>query len=186
MIFRESPLKGAFVVEVERLSDDRGFFARTFCQRDFEAQGLSPATAQCNISFNHRKGTVRGLHFQQPPHEEAKVVRVTRGAIFDAIVDLRPSSPTFLEVFAITLSAEKRNQLYIPKGFAHGFQTLEDDSEVFYQMSDFFQPGAARGYRWNDPAFAIEWPLEVTVISERDQELPLWRAGAEPGSSTES
>ncbi len=174
MIFRESPLHGAFVLEPERHPDDRGFFARTFCQREFEAHGLSPITAQCNISFNHRAGTLRGLHYQASPHEEAKLVRVTRGAVFDAIVDLRPDSPSFQEHFTVTLTAEQGNQLYVPEGFAHGFQTLENDTEVFYQMSQFFQPDAGRGYRYDDPAFGITWPLPVSVVSEKDLGLPMW------------
>jgi len=174
VIFRESPLHGAFVLEPERPPDDRGFFARTFCQREFEAHGLSPITAQCNISFNHRAGTLRGLHYQASPHEEAKLVRVTRGAVFDAIVDLRPDSPSFQEHFTVTLTAEQGNQLYVPEGFAHGFQTLENDTEVFYQMSQFFQPDAGRGYRYDDPAFGITWPLPVSVVSEKDLGLPMW------------
>lgn len=172
MIFRETPLAGAWVLEPERFADERGFFARTYCRRDFEERGLDPAVAQCSVSFNHRRGTLRGLHFQAAPHEEVKLVRVTRGAVWDVIVDLRPGSPTFRRHFGVALTAEAGNALYIPKGFAHGFQTLEDGSEVFYQISEFYAPESARGYRWDDPAFAIPWPEPVTVISEKDRRLP--------------
>jgi dTDP-4-dehydrorhamnose 3,5-epimerase len=173
MIFRETPLAGAWVLEPERFEDERGFFARTYCRCDFEACGLDPGIAQCSVSWNHRRGTLRGLHLQIAPHEEVKLVRVTRGAIWDVIVDLRPESPSFKRHFGITLSAENRHELYIPKGMAHGFQTLEDGTEVFYQISEFFSPESARGYRWDDPAFAIPWPEPVTVISEKDRNLPL-------------
>jgi len=177
MIFRETPLAGAWVLEPERLADERGFFARTYCRRDFEARGLDPAIAQCSVSFNHRRGTLRGLHFQTAPHEEVKLVRVTRGAVWDVIVDLRPGSPTLRRHFAVVLSAENRHELYIPKGMAHGFQTLEDAAEVFYQISEFYAPESARGFRWDDPAFAIPWPEPVTMISEKDQNLPLFEEG---------
>jgi dTDP-4-dehydrorhamnose 3,5-epimerase len=178
MIFREAPLPGAWVLEPERVADERGFFARTWCRRDFEARGLDPEIAQCSVSFNHRRGTLRGLHFQAEPHGEVKLVRVTRGAVWDVIVDLRPDLPTFRRHFAVVLSAEAGNQLYIPKGMAHGFQTLEDGTEVFYQISAFYAPAAARGYRWDDPAFAIPWPEPVTVISEKDRNLPLFEGRA--------
>lgn len=174
MIFRETPLAGAWLLEPERIEDERGFFARTWCRRDFAARGLDPAIAQCSVSFNHRRGTLRGLHFQAAPHEEVKLVRVTCGAVWDVIVDLRPESSTFRKHFSIVLSAESRNELYIPKGMAHGFQTLEDGTEVFYQISEFFAPESARGYRWDDPSFAIPWPEPVTVISEKDRNLPLF------------
>ena len=173
MIFRETPLPGAWVLEPERFEDERGFFARTYCRREFEAHGLDPSIAQCSVSYNHHRGTLRGLHFQAAPHEEIKLVRVTRGSIWDVIVDLRPGSTTFQQYFSIVLSAEARNELYIPKGMAHGFQTLEDETEVFYQISEFYAPDYARGYRWDDPAFAIPWPEPVTVISEKDRNLPL-------------
>ena len=173
MIFEETPLHGAYVLRPERVEDERGFFARTFCREEFEAHGLPSSVAQCNLSFNHRKGTLRGMHFQKPPHEEDKLVRCIRGALFDAIVDLRRlGSETYLETFAVELSAENRVSLFVPKGFAHGFQTLEDDTEVFYQMSELYVPGFGGGYRWDDPAFGIPWPLEPTVISERDRALP--------------
>ena len=174
MIFRETPLPGAWVLEPERFADERGFFARTFCRRDFAARGLEPAVAQCSVSYNHRRGTVRGLHFQIAPHEEVKLVRVTRGALWDVIVDLRPGSPTLRKHFAIVLSADLGNQLYVPKGMAHGFQTLEDATEVSYQISEPYAPEAARGYRWDDPAFAIPWPEPATVISEKDRSLPFF------------
>jgi dTDP-4-dehydrorhamnose 3,5-epimerase len=174
MIYRETPLAGAWVLEPERFADERGFFARTYCRRDFEARGLDPAVAQCSVSWNHRRGTLRGLHFQAPPHTEVKLVRVTRGAVWDVIVDLRPASPTFRRHFAIVLSAENGHQLYIPKGMAHGFQTLADGTEVSYQISEFYDPASGRGYRWDDPAFAIPWPEPVAVISDKDRNLPLW------------
>jgi dTDP-4-dehydrorhamnose 3,5-epimerase len=174
MIFRETPLAGAWVLEPERFEDERGFFARTWCRRDFEARGLDSGIAQCSVSWNHRRGTLRGLHLQAAPHEEVKLVRVTRGAVWDVIVDLRPESSTFKRHFGITLSAENRHELYIPKGMAHGFQTLEDGTEVFYQISEFYAPDSARGYRWDDPAFAISWPEPVTVMSEKDRALPLF------------
>jgi dTDP-4-dehydrorhamnose 3,5-epimerase len=178
MIFRETPLAGAWVLEPERFEDERGFFARTYCRRDFEARGLDPAIAQCSVSWNHRRGTLRGLHLQIAPHEEVKLVRITRGAVWDVIVDLRPESPSFKRHFGITLSAENRHELYIPKGVAHGFQTLEDGTEVFYQISELYAPDSARGYRWDDPAFAIPWPEPVTVISEKDRMLPLFEGTA--------
>lgn len=175
MIFREAPLAGAWVLEPERIADERGFFARTYCRRDFAARGLDPAIAQCSVSFNRRRGTLRGLHLQVAPYEEVKLVRVTRGAVWDVIVDLRPESPTYARHFSIVLSAEDRNELYIPKGMAHGFQTLEDGTEVFYQISEFYAPESARGYRWDDPTFAIPWPEPVTVMSDKDRNLPLFQ-----------
>jgi dTDP-4-dehydrorhamnose 3,5-epimerase len=167
--FLETPLAGAVFIEPERLADERGFFARTWCARAFAEHGLKGELVQCSISFNQRKGTLRGMHYQKPPQEEAKLVRCTMGAIFDVIVDLRPESPTFLKHFAVELSQENRRMLYVPEGFAHGFQTLTDETEVFYQMTEVFAPEFATGYRWNDPAFGIEWPLAVSVISERDR-----------------
>jgi dTDP-4-dehydrorhamnose 3,5-epimerase len=171
VIFTATPA-GAVVIEPERLEDERGFFARSFCAREFEARGLDPRVAQCNISFNRRRGTLRGLHFQRSPHAEAKLVRCTHGAVYDVVIDLRPDSPRFLTHFGVELSASNRKMIYVPEGFAHGFQTLEDDTEVFYQMSVPFFPEAAGGVRWNDPAFAIEWPLEVSAISEGDRSHP--------------
>lgn len=170
MIFTETKLKDALVIELEKLQDNRGFFARTWCQREFEARGLNPRLVQSSISFNAKKGTLRGMHYQAAPYEEARLVRCTAGAIHDVIIDLRPKAPTFKQHFAVTLCAENRKMLYIPEGFAHGFQTLEDNTEVFYQMSEFYHPESVRGVRWNDPLFGINWPLEVTVISQKDQE----------------
>lgn len=171
MIFSETKLKGAFIIEPERLEDERGFFARTWCQREFEEHGLNPCLVQCNIAFNKKKGTLRGMHYQIAPHEEAKVVRCTQGAIYDVIIDLRPTSPTVRQWVGVELTADNRRMLYIPEGFAHGFQTLADNTEIFYQMSDFYHPKYARGVRWNDPAFGIEWPLAVQMISTKDQQF---------------
>lgn len=172
MIFIETPLKGAFVVELQRLEDERGFFARAWCQREFEAFGLNPRLAQCNISFNKRQGTLRGMHYQAAPFEEAKLVRCTMGAIYDVIIDLRASSATYKQYFGLTLTPEARNMLFVPEGFAHGFLTLADNSEVFYQMSEFYAPDHGRGVRWDDPAFSIAWPAPVSVISDRDAAYP--------------
>jgi dTDP-4-dehydrorhamnose 3,5-epimerase len=173
LIFKATKLKGAFVIEPERKEDERGYFARTFCEREFAEHGLRSRFVQCNTSFNRKKGTLRGMHFQAAPNEEAKLVSCTRGAIFDAIIDLRADSPTYREHVAVTLSVDNGKLLYIPEGFAHGFQTLEDDSEIFYQMSQFYHPESARGVRWNDPAFQIEWPPAERIIIARDQEYPL-------------
>lgn len=172
MIFRETELGGAYIIDIQPHEDRRGFFARTWCQREFEEHGLNPRLVQCNISFSPKKGTLRGMHYQESPHEEAKLVRCTRGAICDVIVDLRLDSSTFKRHLTVTLSAENRKMLYIPEKFAHGFITLEDDSEVFYQMSEFYSQESARGFRWNDPFFGIRLPLEVSVISERDRDYP--------------
>lgn len=169
MIFTETELAGAFTVAPERLEDERGFFARSFCQHEFEEHSLNPCVAQCNISFNAKQGTVRGMHYQTAPYEETKLVRCTMGALYDVIVDLRPASKTFRKWIGVELTAQNRLMLYIPEGFAHGFQTLVDDTEVFYQMGTFYQPGAGRGVRWDDPTFQIQWPLPVTFISATDQ-----------------
>ena len=176
MRFIETKLRGAFIIEPEPIEDERGFFARTWCRREFQAHGLNSQLVQCNISFNKKRGTLRGMHYQGPPHEEAKLVRCTRGEIYDVILDLRPSSPTFKEWVPVLLSAESRCMLYVPEGLAHGFQTLEDSTEVFYQMSEFYVPECAKGVRWNDAAFGIEWPeVANRVISERDLKYPLFR-----------
>jgi len=159
-------------VHLARLEDDRGFFARSFCQREFEAQGLNPHLAQCNVSFNRRRGTLRGLHFQAKPHEEAKLVRCTQGAIWDVAVDLREGSPSRRRWYAVELNAENRLALYVPEGFAHGFQTLADDCEVLYQMSEFYYPELARGVRWDDGALGIQWPLPNPILSDRDRSYP--------------
>ena len=175
MRFTETRLKGAFIIEPERLEDERGFFARTFCQKEFEAHGLNPRMVQCNISYNKHKGTLRGMHYQAAPMAEAKLVRCTRGAIYDVIIDLRPESPTYCQWLAEELNAENSKMIYIPEGFAHGFQTLENDTEVFYQMSEFYSPEHARGLRWDDPAFGIEWPLTGKIISESDMSYQFLR-----------
>jgi dTDP-4-dehydrorhamnose 3,5-epimerase len=172
MIFTETKLKGAFVIEPEQLEDERGFFARTWCQREFTNHGLNPSIAQCSISFNRKRGTLRGMHYQIEPHAETKIVRCTQGTIYDVIIDLRQDSPTFTQWLGVELSAENRRMLYIPEGFAHGFQTLEDNTEIFYQISEFYAPECARGIRWNDPTFAIEWPDGEPIISERDRSYP--------------
>ena len=169
MIFKPLDLPGAFVIEPDRHADVRGYFARTFCEKEFEDQGLEPRISQCSVSFNHRKGTLRGMHYQAAPFEEVKVVRCNRGAIYDVIIDLRPASPAFKKWFAVRLDEENGHMLYIPKGFAHGFQTLLDDTEVFYQMSQAFSPHHARGVRWNDPAFSIKWPEDERIILDRDR-----------------
>ncbi len=173
MIFTETPLKGAFVIEPELNEDERGFFARTWCQREFEGHGLNSRLVQCSISFNKMKNTLRGLHYQAEPHEETKLVRCTQGGIFDVIIDLRADSATYKRHMSIILTDENRKMLYIPAGFGHGFQTLADNTEVFYQMSEYYYPETARGVRWNDPVFAIEWPeMDVRLISERDRMWP--------------
>jgi dTDP-4-dehydrorhamnose 3,5-epimerase len=170
MIFRETALPGAFVIEPERIVDERGFFARSWCQREFKDRGLDDNLLQCNISYNKKKGTLRGMHYQEPPFAETKLVRCTRGALYDVIIDLRPNSKTFLKWIAEELTADNYRMLYVPKGFAHGFQTLEDDTEVFYQMSEFYAPEYSRGVRWNDPLFNIVWPDAERTISDKDQQ----------------
>ena len=172
MVFTETKLPGAFIIEINPLEDERGFFARTWCQREFAARGLKTEVRQCNISFNKKKGTLRGMHYQAKPHEEAKLVMCIRGAIYDVIIDLRPDSPTGKQWLAVELTAQNRRMLYIPEGFAHGFQTLEDHTEVFYYMFEFYYPESARGVRWDDPAFAIEWPNPNYIISAKDQDYP--------------
>ncbi|MDX2256969.1 MAG: dTDP-4-dehydrorhamnose 3,5-epimerase [Pseudanabaenaceae cyanobacterium bins.39] len=174
MKFLETKLKGAYVIELELISDHRGFFARSWCEQEFRDRGLNPNLVQCNISFNLQKGTLRGMHYQTKPHEEAKLVRCTQGSIYDVIIDIRPESDTFKSWFAIELSAANRTMLYIPEGFAHGFQTLEDNTEVFYQMAEFFHPESAQGIRWDDPAFQVEWISDRQVISQKDLSYPLW------------
>jgi dTDP-4-dehydrorhamnose 3,5-epimerase len=168
MIFTETKLDGAFLIDIEERTDERGFFARSWCQKEFEQHGLVPRVVQANISFNHKKGTVRGMHYQASPYEETKLVRCTRGAIYDVIVDLRKGSPTYCQWISAELTADNRRMLFVPEGYAHGFQTLTDATEVCYQVSQFYTPGAERGARFNDPAFGIRWPLDVTVISEKD------------------
>jgi dTDP-4-dehydrorhamnose 3,5-epimerase len=182
MIFTETILKGAFVIEPELVRDERGMFARTWCQKEFEAQGLKVTWVQSNISLSSRKGTLRGMHFQIAPHEEVKLVRCTRGAIYDVIIDLRPASPTYCRHAGVMLSAENRLMLYIPERFAHGFLTLEDNSEVSYHMSEFYAPASAHGFRWDDPTFGIQWPETIMVMSEKDRSWPVFpsRQGVHP------
>jgi len=172
MIFNELKIPGAYEIYPEIFADERGFFARSWCSKEFASHGLSPILAQCNISASTRQGTLRGMHFQAPPYAESKLVRCTKGSIYDVVLDLRPQSPTFKKWAAVTLTAPKHNMIYIPEGCGHGFMTLEDDIEIFYQMSEFYTPEAGRGVRWDDPAFQIEWPGEVRVISERDRTYP--------------
>ena len=169
MTFRETVLKGAFTIDLDRVEDERGFFARSWCDKEFEANGLDTRLVQCNVSFNKVRGTLRGMHYQVAPAAEVKVVRCTRGAVHDVIADLRPDSPTYKQAFSVLLSAENRRMLYIPKGFAHGFLTLTDDAEVFYQMSEYYAPECARGFRWDDATFAISWPDQVRIISSKDR-----------------
>lgn len=172
MRFVPTELAGAFIVDPEPYIDFRGAFARTWCAREFEEHGLSPRIAQTSMSFNPQRGTLRGMHFQAAPFGEVKLVRCTRGAIYDVIVDLRPESPTFTQHFAARLTEDNRRALYVPEGFAHGFQTLEDHSEVLYQISEFYVPNASRGVRWNDPAFDIDWPIAAPIMNERDRLYP--------------
>lgn len=179
MEFVKTKLEGVFEIHIDPKCDERGFFARTWCTEEFQNHGLNPTLTQCSISFNTRKGTLRGIHFQGAPRQEAKLVRCTQGAIYDVAVDLRPNSPTFRQWVAATLTAENRHMFYVPEGCGHGFLTLEDNTEVFYQISEFYAAECSRGYRWSDPAFGIVWPDEVAVISERDRSYPdfkeLWR-----------
>lgn len=177
MIFTPTPLAGAFVITPDLIEDERGFFARTFCRREFEEHGLNPELVQCNISFNKKKGAVRGMHYQVPPHAEVKLVRCTAGAVCDVIIDLRHGTPTFKQWFAVELSAENHRQLYVPEGFAHGYQTLTNNAEVAYQVSGFYSPQSERGVRWNDPSFGIAWPLPVATISAKDAAHPDWEVG---------
>jgi dTDP-4-dehydrorhamnose 3,5-epimerase len=172
MIFHETQLAGVFEIHIEPTVDERGFFARSWCVREFEQHGLNPTVVQCNIAFNEKKGTLRGLHHQADPHPEVKLVRCTQGAIYDVVVDLRPGSPTFKQWIGVTLTAANRNMVYVPAGCGHGLITLEDRTEVCYQMSEFYSPDLSRGVRWNDQAFCIEWPAHPVVMSERDRTYP--------------
>jgi dTDP-4-dehydrorhamnose 3,5-epimerase len=176
MIFRETRLKGAYLIELEKLTDERGFFARSWCQEEFERFGLMARVVQANVSFNCKAGTLRGLHYQVSPYRESKLVRCTSGAIYDVIVDLRAGSPTYCEWIGVELTQDNRHMLFVPQGFAHGFQTLVDGTEVTYQVSEFYTPGAERGARYNDVAFGIKWPLAVTVISSKDAGWPDFQA----------
>jgi dTDP-4-dehydrorhamnose 3,5-epimerase len=195
VIFSETRLKGAYLIELEPIEDSRGSFARSFCQKEFGLHGINMNIVQCNISYNRKAGTLRGMHYQAAPYEEAKLVSCTKGAMYDVIIDLREDSATYCRWIGVeligpgsqyTLCSEPegkdfqplaRRMLYVPKGFAHGFLTLEDDTHVFYQMSEFYTPGQARGIRWNDPVFGIAWPGEVKVISDRDKRYPDFDAG---------
>lgn len=168
MLFKETKLEGCFVIELEKLADERGFFARSWSAEEFARHGLGSDLVECNISSNKHAGTLRGMHYQAAPHGQTKLVRCTMGAIYDVVIDLRSSSPTFKQWVGVELSASNHLMLFIPKDFAHGFQTLEDNSEVFYQMSYPYVQESGRGVRWNDPAFGIEWPLPVKVINARD------------------
>ena len=172
MLFSETELKGAHIIEVEKIEDNRGFFARAWCQRELEEHVLTARILQANISFNKKKGTLRGMHYQIAPYEESKFVRCTSGAIYDVVIDLRPDSPTFRRWMGVELTAENYKMLYVPENFAHGFQTLEDDTEVTYQVSQFYTPGSERGIHWDDPAFSIDWPIEVQIISDKDKSWP--------------
>jgi dTDP-4-dehydrorhamnose 3,5-epimerase len=172
MIFLETKLAGVFEIHLDPMADERGFFARTWCKKEFEDHGLNSNIAQCSVSFNQRKGTLRGMHYQAAPFAETKVVRCTKGAIFDVVVDLRLESPTFKDWIGVELTAENRNSLFVPEGCGHGFLTLEDESEIFYQISEFYNAGSAMGVRWDDPAFQIVWPALPQVISERDRTYP--------------
>lgn len=172
MIFHETKLPGVFEIAVEPRSDERGFFARVWCQNEFEKQGLNPRIVQCSVSFNAKRQTLRGVHYQAAPYSETKIVRCTQGSIYDVVVDLRVESPTYKGWIAVTLSAQNRHMLYVPEGCAHGFMTLEDETEVVYQMSEFYHPESARGVRWDDPAFQILWPHKPEVISTQDRTYP--------------
>lgn len=169
MIFTESKLKGAFVIDIERREDSRGFFARAFCQNEFKANGLKPIIAQANVAFNHLKGTLRGMHFQFPPAAETKLVRCTRGAIVDIIVDLRPESPTYLDHIEVELTEDNYRSLYVPERFAHGYQVLCDKTETSYQVGEFYVPGSEGGLAYHDPRLVLQWPLPISIISEKDQ-----------------
>lgn len=186
MIFTAAQIVGAWLIDIEPLRDERGFFARTWCQSELAAQNLDTEIAQESVSWNINRGTTRGLHFQRPPHDEVKIVRCTQGAIFDVVVDIRPNSPTYRQWQGVELTAANRRAFYVPRGCAHGFQTLADATEVSYLISAFYVPAAAGGYRYNDPAFAIEWPLPVTIISENDLRWPDFEASAAfaPGLNT--
>lgn len=176
MIFKETKLKDAFVIDIEKLEDTRGFFGRVYCRKEFEVQNLISRLVQCNVSFNKFKNTIRGMHFQQRPHQEVKLVRCTRGAIYDVIIDLRPLSSSYKKWVGVNLTVDNYRMLYVPEGFAHGYQTLKDETEVFYQVSQYYNPESERGVRWNDPAFGIQWPFaQSAVISDKDEKWPDFR-----------
>jgi dTDP-4-dehydrorhamnose 3,5-epimerase len=183
MIFTETKLKGAFIIDLQPHADERGFFARAFCQNEFEAHGLKPVIAQANIGFNRYKGTLRGMHFQFPPAAETKLVRASRGAVLDIIVDLRPESPTFLQHIEVELSADNHRGIYIPERFAHGYQALEDNTETTYQVGEFYTPGSEGGLRFDDPSLGLTWPLPVSVMSEKDKQ---WKSLSEQAAEINS
>ena len=168
MMFVETKLSGAYIIEIEKIEDERGFFARTFDKNEFSKIGLDSEFIQSSISINNKRGTIRGMHYQNKPYEESKIVRCTKGKIFDVIIDLRPNSKTFKEWFSVELSEENHKMLYVPKGFAHGFQTLENNTKILYNISQFYHPESSKGVRWNDEIFRIKWPLKVSLISEKD------------------
>lgn len=176
MLFTPTQLKGAFIVDLEQRQDHRGFFARTFCAKEFSAHGLKPTVAQCNLSFNHKKGTLRGMHYQIAPATETKLIRCIQGAIYDVLIDMRPESPTYLSSIGVELTAENRRALYVPEMVAHGYQALTDGAEVIYEVGEFYMPGYERGLRYDDPAFKIEWPLPVSEISDKDAAWPLFES----------
>ena len=175
MKYGSTILPDVWIVDLERHVDERGYFARSWCEKEFGDQGLNPRLVQCSISFNLRRGTLRGMHYQAAPHAEVKLVRCTRGAVYDVVLDLRPNSPTFTRWMAVELSADNGRAVYIPKDCAHGFQTLTDEAEVFYQMSEVYHPESARGVRWDDPAFAIQWPGDDKIVSSRDTAFPSFK-----------
>jgi dTDP-4-dehydrorhamnose 3,5-epimerase len=174
MIFKETVLKDAYIIELQKFSDSRGFFARAFCENEFADHGITFHVVQANTSYSSEKHTLRGMHYQEKPHQEAKLIKCIKGAIFDVIVDMRPVSPTYKGWLGVELSEENRKMLYVPEGFAHGFLTLEDDTEVYYPVTEFYTPGAEKGIRWDDPAFNINWPAKAEIISEKDQNWPLF------------
>ena len=176
MIFKETNLQGAFVIEPEMLSDKRGAFARIFCQKEFEDHGLNPNISQCSISINSKKFTLRGMHFQKSPYEEAKLIHCSRGLIYDVIVDLRPNSSTYMGWTSVEMSMDNKKMVYVPEGFAHGFQSLEDNSEIIYQVSEFYTPNSELGIHWNDPEFNITWPIEEKIITEKDNSWKLFNS----------
>ena len=175
MIFTETDLKGAYIIDVNKIVDERGYFGRTFCKKEFENNGLEPNIAQANMSFNHKKGTLRGMHYQVSPYEETKLVKCTSGAIFDVIVDLRKDSPTYLKWTGVELSEENNRMLYVPRDFAHGFITLTDNTAIQYLVSEFYAPGSEKGIKWDDPKFNIKWPIDIAVISEKDNAHPYFK-----------
>ena len=168
MIFTECNLSGAYIIQPNLINDERGFFTRSFCQKEFLAKGLKSNIKQCNVSFNIKKGTIRGMHYQTTPYQEAKLIRCTKGKVYDVIIDLRPHSSTYKQSITVELSETNRKMLYVPENFAHGFQTLEDNTELFYHMFETFNPSFSAGLRWNDPSFSIDWPLSISHISEKD------------------